>query len=106
MLFSGQLDSSTGAAALLAPSLRGLAKIGSSDPIFDWGSVVFMIGHSLRHGFRRATSLFEGGKAASPHNAVNNNFSFQISYLLLYHKYRSADNYFYKKIQKIRTTLP
>ena len=28
----------------------------------DWGSVVCYEGHSLRHGFRRATSLREGGK--------------------------------------------
>ena len=28
----------------------------------DWGSVVYYEGHSLRHGFRRATSLREGGK--------------------------------------------
>ena len=49
--------------AALTPSLRGLAKIGSSEPIFDWGSVVITIGHSLRQPYRADTSLIEGGKA-------------------------------------------
>ena len=49
---------------LSAPSLRELAKIGTSEPIFDWGSVVFTMGHSLRHALWRATSLREGGKGA------------------------------------------
>ena len=44
----------------LAPSLRGLAKI------FDFclGECPKTERHSLRHGFRRATSLMEGGKGA------------------------------------------
>ena len=47
-----------------APSLRGLAEIGFSEPISDWGSVVRTIGHSLRQPLRAAISLKEGGKGA------------------------------------------
>ena len=63
----------SGSTAPSAPSLRGLAKIGSSEPIFVWGSVLKWIRHSLRHAVRRATSLKEGGKAATLHDTVNNN---------------------------------
>ena len=31
-------------------------------PRGDWESVLLSVGHSLRHGLRRATSLREGGK--------------------------------------------
>ena len=41
----------------LAPSLRGQKSL-----IFDWGSDVKSMRHSLRLGIRRATSLREGGK--------------------------------------------
>ena len=34
--------------------------------VADWGSVLLSIGHSLRHGLRRATSLKEGGKDPAP----------------------------------------
>ena len=64
--------------AILAPSLRGLAKIGSSQPIFDWGSVLLSLRHSLRHAVRRATSLKEGGEAAAPLSKINNNLSYHI----------------------------
>ena len=60
--------------AILAPAFkRGLAKIGSSEPIFDWGSSLFSIftppgpaGHPPHKC---------GGKALSIH--VNNNLSYK-----------------------------
>ena len=46
--------------------------------------------NSLRLAFRRATSLKEGGKAASPHERVNYNFSYQ---KLMSHYIKIAQNY-------------
>ena len=40
-----------------------LRAVNQKSLIFDWGNVVLSMGYSLRHAFRRATSLKEGGKA-------------------------------------------
>ena len=52
----GQEKPPWGASRLLGPLFEGAGCEA------DWGSVIYYEGHSLRHGFRRATSLREGGK--------------------------------------------
>ena len=42
-----------------------------------------MIPHSLRHAFRRATSLKEGGKAASPRQRIKLQFAAQYSAIIV-----------------------
>ena len=45
---------------ILGPLFEGAVTEG------DWGSVLILMRHSLRQPLRAATSLKEGGKAASP----------------------------------------
>ena len=58
---SRQINSDLSGRLKCAASILGPLSEGAVSKA-DWGSVVAVVGHSLRHGLRRATSLKEGGR--------------------------------------------
>ena len=57
--------------------LRGLAKIGASEPIFDWGSFSMSVQNSLRQPFGLTPPSKRGRQGGYAANRVNNNLSHQ-----------------------------
>ncbi len=53
--------------------LRGLGKIGASEPIFDWGSFSMSVQNSLRQPFGLTPPSKRGRQGGYAANRVNNN---------------------------------